>query len=56
MEKRNVPAHDLTSNKQTWQLTKSQWALYYWLLAHSKWNSFTKEDHYYIYRNSYTNV
>lgn len=56
MEKRNVPAHDLTAGKQPWQLTKSQWALYYWLLAHSKWNSFTREEHYYIYKNSYTNV
>lgn len=52
---RNVPAQDATSVEKPWVLSKSQWALYYWLLAHSKWNSFENERHYYIYRNSYTN-
>lgn len=56
MEKRKVPAQDTTTQPKAWPLTKSQWALYYWLLAHSKWNSFANEQHYYIYRNSYTNV
>lgn len=56
MEKRNVPAQDATTTPKPWPLSKSQWALYYWLLGHSNWNSFTKEDHYYIYRNSFTNV
>lgn len=56
MEKRNVPAQDATQFDKPWPLSKSQWALYYWLLAHSKWNSFNKENHYYIYRNSYTNA
>lgn len=56
MEKRNVPAQDATTNPKAWPLTKNQWALYYWLLAHSKWNSFEHQDHYYIYRNSYTNT
>ena len=56
MEKRNVPAQDATTTPKAWSLTKSQWALYYWLLAHSKWNSFNNENHYYIYKNSFTNV
>lgn len=56
MEKRNVPAQDTTTSPKPWPLSKAQWALYYWLLAHSKWNSFDNEDHYYIYRNSYTNT
>ena len=56
MEKRNVPAQDATTSPKAWTLTKSQWALYYWLLAHSKWNSFNKENHYYIYRSTFKNV
>ena len=56
MEKRNVPAQDATTTPKPWPLSKSQWALYYWLLGHSKWNSFNQESHYYIYRNSFTNV
>ena len=56
MEKRNVPAQDATTTPKAWSLSKAQWALYYWLLAHSKWNSFNNESHYYIYRNSYKNV
>ena len=56
MEKRNVPAQDTTTTPKPWPLTKSQWALYYWLLAHSKWNSFERENHYYIYRDSFKNV
>lgn len=56
MEKRNVPAQDATTTPKPWPLSKSQWALYYWLLGHSKWNSFNQENHYYIYRNSFTNV
>ena len=56
MEKRNVPAQDTTTSPQAWPLSKSQWALYYWLLAHSKWNSFNNEHHYYIYRNSFKNT
>lgn len=56
METRNVPAQDATKTPKPWPLTKSQWTLYYWLLAHSKWNSFNKENHYYIYRNSFTNA
>ena len=56
MEKRNVPAQDATTTPRAWSLTKSQWALYYWLLAHSKWNSFNNESHYYIYKNSFTNT
>lgn len=53
---RNVPASDatMTDRLAPWPLTKSQWALYYWLLAHSNWNSFSREDHYYIYRNAFT--
>lgn len=56
MEIRNVPAQDATTTTKSWELSKAQWALYYWLLAHSKWNSFEQERHYYIYRNTYTNV
>lgn len=56
MEKRNVPAQDATTTPRAWSLTKSQWTLYYWLLAHSKWNSFNNENHYYIYKNSFTNT
>lgn len=56
MELRNVPAQDATTTVKPWELSKSHWAVYYWLLAHSKWNSFERENHYYIYRNSYTNV
>lgn len=54
MEIRNVPAQDMTTSPKMWPLTKSQWAVYYWLLAHSKWNSFAKQSHYFIYKNSYT--
>lgn len=56
MEKRNVPAQDTTTTPKAWPLTKAQWTLYYWLLAHSKWNSFNNESHYYIYKNSFTNT
>ena len=54
MEKRDVPARDTTSSPKPWKLSKSQWAVYYWLLAHSKWNSFDKENHYYIYKDTFT--
>lgn len=56
MADRRVPARDATSKPKPWELTNSQWALYYWLLAHSKWNSFAQEGHYFIYRNSFTNA
>lgn len=56
MEKRNVPAQDAITTPKAWPLSKSQWALYYWLLAHSKWNSFNNESHYYIYRNTFKNT
>lgn len=51
---RNVPASDETRSPKPWDLTHAQWSVYYWLLAHSNWNSAAKEDHYYIYKNSFT--
>lgn len=54
MADRRVPARDAMSKPKPWELTNSQWALYYWLLAHSKWNSFAQEGHYFIYQNSFT--
>lgn len=56
IEKRNVPATDFTQKQKPWKLTSSQWVVYYWLLAHSNWNSFQKEEHYYIYKNKIVNA
>ena len=50
MEKRKVPAADATTSTKPWKLTPAQWTLYYWLLSHSKWNSFENEPHYFIYK------
>lgn len=35
-----------------WKLTKSQYIVYYWLIAHSCWSN--GEKHYYIYDNAWT--
>lgn len=35
-------------------LSDNDWAVFYYLVAYCKWNSFTQEDHYYIYKNSFT--
>ena len=56
IEKRNVPAADRTTGVKPWDLTSSQWLVYYWLLSKSNWNSFTKENHYYIYKNKIVNA
>ena len=56
IEKRNVPAADHTMNTKPWDLTSSQCLVYYWLLSKSNWNSFTKENHYYIYKNKIVNA
>ena len=56
IEKRNVPAVDHTMKIKPWNLTSSQWLVYYWLLSNSNWNSFTKENHYYIYKNKIVNA
>lgn len=53
---RNVTARDYKMKPAPWNLTSAQWSVYYWLLAHSYWNSFEKESHYYIYKNSYKQV
>lgn len=54
MYSRNVPAMDTKTKPKIWKLTNAQWSVYYWLLAHSKRNPSGQEDHYYIYRNSFT--
>ena len=52
--KRNAPAANYcTTGEKPWPLTPNQWLVYYWLLAHSKWNYGQREDHYFIYDNSY---
>lgn len=56
IEKRNVPATDFTQKQKPWKLTSSQWLVYYWLLSHSNWNSYQREDHYYIYKNKIVNA
>lgn len=56
VEKRNVPAADFTQEIKPWKLTSSQWLIYYWLLSHSNWNSFSNENHYYIYKNKIVQV
>lgn len=35
-------------------LMDNDWAVFYYLLAYCKWNSFAREDHYYIYKNAFT--
>lgn len=35
-------------------LNDNDWAVFYYLVAYCKWNSFAQEDHYYIYKNSFT--
>lgn len=40
-----------TTHKK-WKLTKSQYIIYYWLVAHSCWSK--NEEHYYIYDNVWT--
>lgn len=54
MYSRNVPAMDTKTAPPIWKLTTAQWAVYYWLLAHSNRNPNGQERHYYIYRNSFT--
>lgn len=51
---RNVPAMDTTTAIQPYEMTRSEAAVYYWLLAHSKRNPSNLEEYYYIYRNSFT--
>lgn len=36
------------------KLTRKQFAVYTYLLSISKWDAQSKEDHYYVYRNSFT--
>lgn len=47
-EEKNSLAVDYTK----WHLTKSQYAVYYWLMAHCCWTS--PQKHYYIYDNKWT--
>ena len=41
-----------TTTHRDWKLTKSQYIVYYWLVAHSCWSK--NETHYYIYDNTWT--
>lgn len=50
---RNIPATDTTTDPRMWELSDSQWLVYYWLISHSNWNSFAQENHYFIYDNAF---
>lgn len=52
--KRQLPAankHDITFRK----LTIKQWAVYYWFISKSYWNSLTEEKHYFLYKSDVVN-
>ena len=53
-ECRYVPTSDAHGATREWKFTSNQWKVYYWLLMNSKWNARAKEDHYYIYKNKFT--
>lgn len=51
---RDVPAMDMSTSIKPYDMTRSEAAVYYWLLAHSRRNPSNFENHYYVYRNSFT--
>lgn len=36
------------------KLTPKQWSVYYWLVIKAYWNSTKKEQHYYVYKDSFS--
>ena len=46
---RQLPAAKAEDKINFKKLTSKQLAIYYWFVSKSYWNSFKKEDHYYIY-------
>lgn len=43
-----------SKEKEFIKLTSKQWSIYYWLVIKSYWNGDKKEDHYYLYRSSFS--
>lgn len=43
-----------SKEKEFVKLTSKQWSIYYWLVIKSYWNGDKKEDHYYLYRSSFS--